>query len=102
MNTLLLFTCYRALDKFSECQDNMSFHVQKWSDIPSKKEAKKKERKKGGIKEGKKIGKKEKKGKKRKKKGEVKRRERDKKSLMAFDLEQFRYFAGTLIFNYFK
>ena len=45
---------HRALDKFSECQDNiMSFHVQKWpdisngwSDIPSKKEAKKKERKK--------------------------------------------------------
>ena len=40
----------RALDKFSECQDNMSFHVQKWLDIsngwldiPSKKEANKKE-----------------------------------------------------------
>ena len=40
----------RALDKFSECQYNMSFHVRKWpdisncwSDIPSKKEAKKKE-----------------------------------------------------------
>ena len=39
----------RALDMFSECQYNMSFHVQKWpdisngwSDIPSKKEAKKK------------------------------------------------------------
>ena len=35
---------------FSKCQDNMSFHVQKWPDnsngwldIPSKKEAKKKE-----------------------------------------------------------
>ena len=40
----LLFN--RALDRFSECQYNMSFHVQKvpdisngWSDIPSKKEA---------------------------------------------------------------
>ena len=38
------------LDKFSECQDNMSFPVQKWpdisnywSDIPSKNEAEKKE-----------------------------------------------------------
>ena len=36
----------RALDRFSGCQYNMSFHVQKvpdisngWSDIPSKKEA---------------------------------------------------------------
>ena len=52
----------RAIDKFSECQDNMSFHVQKWpdisndwSDIPSKKEAKKKEiKRRGGGKEGKK------------------------------------------------
>ena len=24
---------FRALDKFSECQYNMSFHVQKWLDI---------------------------------------------------------------------
>ena len=47
--------CFRALGRFSECQDNMSFHVQKWPDIsngwsdkPSKKEAKKKERKKKG------------------------------------------------------
>ena len=37
----------RALDKLSECQYNMSFHVQKWQDIswldvPSKKEANKK------------------------------------------------------------
>ena len=39
----------RALDMFSVCQYNMSFHVQKWpdisngwSDIQSKKEAKKK------------------------------------------------------------
>ena len=46
----LLFN--RALDKFSECQYNMSFRVQKWPDIsnvwldiPSKKEAKKKEKK---------------------------------------------------------
>ena len=72
----------RALDKLSECQYNMSFHVQKWQDIswldvPSKKEANKKRR---GKKEGKKrwgeIGRKErekrkKKRKKRKKKGEV-------------------------------
>ena len=55
----------RALDKFSECQYNMSFHAQKWpdisngwSDIPSKKEA----NKKGGEKMmGGKIGRKERK-----------------------------------------
>ena len=51
-----IFYPSRALGKFSECQDNMSFHVQNWpdsndwSDIPSKKEAKKKERKKKGEK----------------------------------------------------
>ena len=39
----------RALDKISECQYNMSFHVQKWPDISNgwsdihKEEAKKKE-----------------------------------------------------------
>ena len=58
---------YRALGMFSECHDNMSFHVQKWPDfsndwldILSKKEAKKKEGKKkeGGKKGRKKIGRK--------------------------------------------
>ena len=70
----------RALDKFSECQDHMSFHVQRWLyisngwlDIPSKKEAKKKERKKkGGKKEGKKRGRKERKKKGKKEKRKVK------------------------------
>ena len=76
----------RALDKFSECQYNMFFHVQKWpdisngwSDIPSKKEA----NKKGGEKTmGGKIGrkKKEKKGRKKKeKKGRKKRKKKKEK-----------------------
>ena len=68
----------RALDKFSECQYNMSFHVQKWpdisngwSDIPSKKEA----NKRGGEKTMKgKIGRKE-----RKKKGRKKREKKEKR-----------------------
>ena len=72
----------RALDKFSECQYNMSFHVQKWpdisngwSDIPSKKEANKKggEKTMGGRigrKERKKEGKKEKSTKQKERKGE--------------------------------
>ena len=72
----------RALDKFSECQYNMSFHVQKWpdisngwSDIPSKKEANKKggEKTMGGKigrKERKKEGKKEKSTKQKERKGE--------------------------------
>ena len=75
----------RALDKFSECQYNMSFHVQKWpdisnggSDIPSKKEA----NKKGGEKTmGGKIGrkKKEKEGRKKKRRSQQnKRKEREK------------------------
>ena len=59
-----------ALDKLSECQYNMSFHVQKWQDIswldvPSKKEANKKEGKKGGEKT---MGGNRKKRKKKKKK----------------------------------
>ena len=48
----------RALDKFSECQDNMSFHVQKWLDISNdwsvKRERKRKEKRRGEKKEGKK------------------------------------------------
>ena len=75
----------RALDKFSECQYNMFFHVQKWpdisngwSDIPSKKEANKKGREKtmGGI-----IGrkKKEKKGRKKKKRKEKRRSQQNKR-----------------------
>ena len=72
----------RALDKFSECQYNMSFHVQKWpdisngwSDIPSKKEANKKGGQKTmggriGRKERKKEGKKEKSTKQKERKGE--------------------------------
>ena len=71
-----------ALDQLSECQYNMSFHVQKWQDIswldvPSKKEANKKggENRRGKNDRGE-IGRKErektkKKRKKRKKKGEV-------------------------------
>ena len=75
----------RALDKFSECQYNMSFHVQKWpdisnggSDIPSKKEANKKG---GGKTMGGKIGrkKKEKEGRKKKRRSQQnKRKEREK------------------------
>ena len=71
----------RALDKLSECQYNMSFHVQKWQDIswldvPSKKEANKKGGEKtmgGNRKKRKRKRKKKRKGrkKKRKKKGEV-------------------------------
>ena len=68
--------------KFSECQYNMSFHVQKWpdisndwSDIPSEEEA----NKKGGVKTmGGKIGrkKKEKKRKKKRKEKSTKQKER--------------------------
>ena len=54
---------YSLIDKFSECQYNMSFHVQKWpdilncwSDIQSKKEAKKRNKKKEGKNDGKKKG----------------------------------------------
>ena len=64
----------RALDKFSECQYNMSFHVQKWadisngwSDIPREKEA----NKKGGEKT---MGEKNRKKKERRKKERKKRR----------------------------
>ena len=80
----------RALDKLSECQYNMSFHVQKWQDIswldvPSKKQIKK-EGKKGGEKtmggnrkkrKRKKEEKKEKKERK-KEKSQNKRKEREK------------------------
>ena len=78
----------RALDKLSECQYNMSFHVQKWPDIsnswldePSKKEANKKEGKKqwGENRKKKKKKKEEKKKKERKKeKSQNKRKEREK------------------------
>ena len=58
----------RALDKLSECQYNMSFHVQKWQDIswldvPSKKEANKKggEKTMGGYRKKRKRKKEEKK-----------------------------------------
>ena len=81
---LILLFFNRALDKFSECQYNMSFHVQKWpdisngwSDIPSEKEA----NKKGGEKTmGGKIGrkKKEKKRKKKRRSQQNKRKEREK------------------------
>ena len=72
---------YRALEKFSECQDNMSFHVQKcldisndWLDIPSKKEARKKE--------GKKIGRK---NRKEKKSWEKVFRQKKKKEVLCWD-----------------
>ena len=69
----------RALDKLSECQYNMSFHVQKWPDIsngwldvPSKEEANKKEgKKRWGENRKKRKKRKEEKKKNRKKKGEV-------------------------------
>ena len=64
----------RALDKLSECQYNMSFHVQKWPDIswldvPSKKEANKKggEKTMGGNRKKRKRKNKEKKEKKKEK-----------------------------------
>ena len=70
----------RALDKFSECQYNMTFHVQKWpdisngwSDIPSEKEA----NKKGGEKVmGGKIGRKKKEKKRKKKRMKKKKKKR--------------------------
>ena len=77
----------RALDKLSEFQYNMSFHVQKWQDIsngwldvPSKKEANKK---RGEKMMGGKIGRKERKQKEEKKKekkekSQNKRKEREK------------------------
>ena len=78
----------RALDKLSECQYNMSFHVQKWPDIsngwldvPSKKEANKKEGKNDGGKIGRKERKKRKKKRKKerkKEKSQNKRKEREK------------------------
>ena len=74
----------RALDKFSECQYNMSFRVQKWpdisngwSDIPNEKEA----NKKGGEKNDGGENRKKKERKKRKKKRrsqQNKRKEREK------------------------
>ena len=73
----------RALDKLSECQYNMSFHVQKWQDIswldvPSKKEANKKggEKTMGGNRKKRKRKKEEKK--KKKEKSQNKRKEREK------------------------
>ena len=61
----------RALDKFSECQYNMSFHVQKWLDIQMvgrtyQVKRRKEANKKGGEKTmGGKIGRKERKKRKK-------------------------------------
>ena len=72
----------RALDKLSECQYNMSFHVQKWLDIsngwldvPSKKEANKKE---GNKRWGENRKKRKKKKERKKEKSQNKRKEREK------------------------
>ena len=67
----------RALDKLSECQYNMSFHVQKWPDrmYQVKRRQIKKERKKGGEKMmgGNRKKRKRKKEEKKKKKKEKRR-----------------------------